>query len=184
MNPPKTFDSGLAAAYTQVYWRMIFSDSARNLTSSLVQHNPAENKMEPIVRTIVIQRPIEEVFELATCLLRCKVWRTGVVAAEKLTPGPAQVGSQYKHKIKFLGVTFDGTPTITVWDPPHRMAYEDHSGPVKYEAIFSFEPAAEGTQFTVNVSAEPGKSYMRFTDGLMHAGLVRQFDAALHSLKD
>ena len=140
--------------------------------------------MEPIIRTIVIQRPIEEVFDLATCLLRCKVWRPGIVAAEKLTPDAVQVGSRYKHQIKFLGVTFDSNPIITVWDPPHRMVYQDHSGPVKYEVIYSFEPAAEGTQLTLNVNAEPGKSYMHFADGLMRAALVRQFDSALHSLKD
>jgi hypothetical protein len=140
--------------------------------------------MEPIILTFVIQRPIAEVFDLATCLLRCKVWRPGVVEAEKLTPGEVQVGTRYRHQLKFLGVTYDSNPTITLWDPPHRMDYEDHSGPVKYEVSYSFEPTAEGTQFTMQVSGEPGKSYMHFDEELLRAALVRQFESAANSLKD
>src|SRR5687768_16148701 len=95
--------------------------------------------MEPFTKSIVIERSLDEVFDLASCLIRCTVWQSGIVAAEKLTEGPVGVGTTYRHQVKFLGTVAEINPTITVWDPSSRLEYQDQTARVPFGAVYSFE---------------------------------------------
>ena len=53
--------------------------------------------MEPLVHTITINRPVEEVFDVATCQQRCVIWRGPITLAKKTTDGPVDVGTSYEH---------------------------------------------------------------------------------------
>ena len=138
--------------------------------------------MEPLTKSVVIQRPIEEVFELTTCLVRCAVWQTLIVETEKETPGPVGVGTRYKHKAKYLGVTMETHPVITVWEPPYRMEYESMTSAATYHAAYVFEPEGDATRFTATLSADTSGIVLRVTEPFMRASLMRQFESDLEVL--
>jgi hypothetical protein len=139
--------------------------------------------MATITKSIVIKRPIEEVFDVATCLKRCVVWQASIVGSEKISEGPVGVGTRYRHQVKFLGIKSETHPVVTVWEPPHRMAYQDASGPSTFDVHFTCEPTPEGVKFTVNVSGEPKGVLANLTEPLLVPLLERQFESDLQALK-
>ena len=139
--------------------------------------------MEPVVQSIVIDRPIEEVFDVATCQERCVVWRGPIFATKKTSDGPVGVGSTFEHKVKFLGITVGASPVITAWEPPHRAEIENRSGPIKYDSTFTFEETEQGTSMTSHIQAETGGAFGHIPDRLVHSAMSRQHRADLQALK-
>ena len=141
--------------------------------------------MPTYTHSVVIDRPIDEVFKNATCLKGCVNWQASVVKTEQVGEGPAQVGARYKHNIKFMGRTFEAQPIITVYDPPHHFAHKDPNASVAYETFFDFEEVPEGTRFTIRVEVEPAQSFMgRVTLPIFLNAMGRQFDSDTSMLKE
>jgi uncharacterized protein YndB with AHSA1/START domain len=53
-----------------------------------------------IQRTILIHRPVEEVYAFATDFEKAHLWHDGLVVYEKLTPGALGVGTEFRQKYK------------------------------------------------------------------------------------
>ena len=140
--------------------------------------------MEPVVHSIVIKRPIEEVFDVATCQERCVVWRGPIVSAEKISDGPVEVGTTYQHQVKFLGVTVEATPVVTLWEPPYRAEFESKSGPATYYLKFTCEETPEGTKLTTVIEAELRGAFNHVPDILVHRAISRQHASDLESFKE
>jgi hypothetical protein len=140
--------------------------------------------MEPIVHSITINRPIEEVFDVATCQQRCVVWRGPITMSTKTTDGPVTVGTSYEHQVKFLGITLVARPVIKVWDPPHRAEIENKSGPISYILTFTCEAADGGTVLTTIIDAEIGGAFKHVMEGLAREAIMRQHGGDLETLKN
>jgi hypothetical protein len=141
--------------------------------------------MKPIVKSLVINRPIEEVYDVATCQRRCVVWQSGIVNAEKVTEGPAGVGSEYEHMSSFLGFRATNRPRITVWDPPYRFAVHSDGSASSYDVEMSFEEVEGGTRMTSTFTMEGANAMLsRFTEPLVRMGLERMTERDLNTLKE
>src|SRR5262245_51482933 len=139
--------------------------------------------MEPIVNSITINRPIEEVFDVATCQERCVVWRGPITVATKTSDGPVTVGTTYEHQVKFLGITLVARPVIRVWEPPHRAEIENKTGPVTYYLTFTCEATNGGTLLTTIIKAEIRGAFKNIMDDLVHQAIIRQHAGDLETLK-
>ena len=115
-------------------------------------------KME---HSVVIERPIDEVFELATCLRRCVVWRSALLTSTKTSDGPVGVGTTFDQEVRMLGKSRTNTAVITEYQPPCRFVYKHVSGMSAYEARFLFEPEGNGTRFTVDLEGEPASLWLK-----------------------
>jgi uncharacterized membrane protein len=114
-----------------------------------------------IEHSVVINRPVEEVFDVATCLRRCVVWRSAILASAKTSEGPVGVGTTFDQDVRVLGMTRTNTAVITAYEPPHLFAYEHVTGLNAYQARFTFQPENGGTRFTVTVDGEPHSAWLR-----------------------
>lgn len=140
--------------------------------------------MESFTRSIIIQHPIEEVFDLASCLIRCSVWQSTVVAAEKITQGPVGVGTTYRHQVKFLGTVSEIHPTITVWEPSRRMEFRDDAVQAPSGAVYTFEQVDGGTRFTATVTGDTTGKFVHYGETFARRALMRQYDADMQTLKE
>ena len=141
--------------------------------------------MSTYEHSVIIKRPIEDVFKNATCLKGCINWQASVLHAEQVGDDPLHVGSRYKHNIKFMGMTAQTQPEVTVLNPPYEFAFKDPTAPVYFETFFTFEPVAEGTRFTVRIESGLSQSFLgRIAMPLFLNALKRQFDTDMASLKD
>lgn len=104
--------------------------------------------------SIVINRPIDEVFRLQTDLGRYKDWQDGLVEAAWTSPGPAGVGSTYKFITANAGMRFELPGEIIEWDPPRGWKWKARSGPITIEGGYRFEPTGQGTKLTMFSDSE------------------------------
>lgn len=140
--------------------------------------------MDSVAGSIVINRPIEEVFDVATCLERCVVWRGPIISTEKLTDGAVTIGTTYRHEVKFLGITVEAQPVITAWNPPYTSEYKNDDGPIKYHGTMICESAGQGTKLTAMIDAQPQGAFRHIPETLVHRAITRQLEGDLQSLKE
>jgi uncharacterized protein YndB with AHSA1/START domain len=104
-------------------------------------------------RTIMIDRPADQVFAFFTNPGNDKKWRSGV--KEIATQGPGGVGSTIHQVVK--GPAGRGIPAdieITAYEPPSRYAFKVVAGPVRPVGEFRFTPSGSGTEVSMSLTAE------------------------------
>ncbi len=135
--------------------------------------------------SIVIQRPIDDVFKNATCLRGCVNWQTAIVSSEKLDPGPTEVGSRFHHVVKFLGMNSETHPEVLRMNPPYEFAYSDPDARFPFETRFLFEEVPEGTLFTIHLHGEIDQTLLgKIAKPILERAIVRQLEADLTALKE
>lgn len=95
--------------------------------------------------TIEIERPINEVFEVATCRRRCAVW-LHIPSSRLDGDGPARVGSTFTGGYHFLGITYPFRAIITELDAPLSFAFKTIEGH-EMSGGYTFTPTERGTRF-------------------------------------
>jgi uncharacterized protein YndB with AHSA1/START domain len=138
-----------------------------------------------IEKSVVINRPIAEVFDTATCMESCINWWTTVKEATKITPGPTAVGTEYRHISRFMGIAVEARPVITVLDAPRHFAYQSRTPNVALDMDFQFEEVEGGTKMTIKLIAQPSENIVSQTMlPLLTSAAERQFDNDMLALKE
>jgi uncharacterized protein YndB with AHSA1/START domain len=100
--------------------------------------------MAPIVSSIEIARPPEEVFAYATDPARFGEWQDDVVGVRVEGGGPPGVGSRFTTVRRVGGAERTMTQEITEASAPRRWAARAVDGPVRPNATVTVEPLGDG----------------------------------------
>jgi uncharacterized protein YndB with AHSA1/START domain len=101
--------------------------------------------------TVVIERPVEEVFAFTTDPHNESLWQSTSLETEQMTEGEVDVGTTFRNTSKFLGRRIESTYQVTENDPPHKQCVRITSGPLPGSGCYLYEPADGGsTRFTQN----------------------------------
>ena len=73
--------------------------------------------------SVVINRPIDEVWAFLSDPFNMPRWRGSRLAVRMTSPGPMGVDSTVQHRIVLFGLETQITHTVTEWDPPHAFAW-------------------------------------------------------------
>jgi uncharacterized protein YndB with AHSA1/START domain len=116
---------------------------------------PQEATMPSAHRTVVIARPIGQVFAFFTDPANDQKWRAHVkeISAE----GPLAVGSRIHQVV--AGPGGRGIPAdieVTALEPEARYAFSGVAGPVRPKGEFRFQPTEGGTEVTMSLDADLG----------------------------
>lgn len=106
-------------------------------------------------RTVVVDRPIDEVFAFFTTLSNDPKWRPHV--KEISGPQPPTVGSR-RHQV-VSGPRGRGIPAdieVTAYEPPHRYGFRVVAGPVRPQGEFRLTAVGPTTEVTLSLSAVLG----------------------------
>ena len=99
--------------------------------------------MTKIEHSVVINRPVEEVFEFMANPENTPLW-AGVVREIKLTSeGPIGVGTTYNVVIELLGRRIESNTEFTEYKPNSKFSTKDTSSPMPMETSATFK-AVEG----------------------------------------
>ncbi|MDX1664945.1 MAG: SRPBCC family protein [Candidatus Promineifilaceae bacterium] len=109
-----------------------------------------------IEESILIDRPIEAVWEYTTDIHNFPQWQTDVKEIRKLTEGPVGAGTRAVDVREMFGRKMEQTMEITTFDPPHRFEARSVEGPMEVEVAYLFEPAGDSTRVKTVVDGEPG----------------------------
>jgi uncharacterized protein YndB with AHSA1/START domain len=107
-----------------------------------------------VAHTLLIKRPIEDVFAAATNLPLSVAWRSAICGATQTSAGPLGVGATFSQEVEIMGTRRTNTAIVTKFDPPYCFAYELVAGFVHHATRFTLEPERDGTRFTMTVEGE------------------------------
>ncbi|MEM7125341.1 MAG: SRPBCC family protein [Chloroflexota bacterium] len=99
-----------------------------------------------VKHTIIINRPIDQVFAFVTDLQNETRWQPEIKSVT--LEGPLQIGSTFREARVTFGRTFDWHFRITELDPPNRITIDTISGTARYRGSRIFEAMADGTKVT------------------------------------
>jgi uncharacterized membrane protein len=138
--------------------------------------------MISIVESIIIQRPIEDVFAFMSETKNLPLWQTDVLEARHSPEGPVQVGTQVTLVRVMMGRTIEATTAISEYAPPTRYAFKSTSGP-EITGVNSCEATAEGTKFTTTFDLQTGGVFS-LADPLVGRTIQRSVERDLATLKE
>lgn len=101
--------------------------------------------MAPIVSSIEIARPPEEVFSYATDPSRFADWQYDVLSVRIEAGSPLGVGSRFTTTRRIGRAERTMTQEITEIDPPRSWAARGVAGPIRPNASIAIEPINDGS---------------------------------------
>jgi uncharacterized protein YndB with AHSA1/START domain len=110
--------------------------------------------MAPIVSTIEIARPPEEVFAYITDPSRFPEWQEDVLRAGMQDDRPPAVGSRFTTTRRIGRVEQTTTQEITEISPPKRWVVRGVDGPFRPNAAITVEPLGDGTRSRVRIELD------------------------------
>ncbi len=101
--------------------------------------------------TVVIDRPIEEVFAFLADGENDPKFSPRVLEIRKTTAGPPGVGTVYASTVKDVGVKTQREFRLTEFEPPTKIRWSETSknAVTAPEGGYDLQPAGEGTELTV-----------------------------------
>jgi uncharacterized membrane protein len=139
--------------------------------------------MLKIETSIVINRPIEEVFAFTTNFENQPKWQSRLLEVKKTSEGPIGVGTTWRGVAMFLGQRIENNTVMTEYVPNQAYAGKSTSGPVPAEARLTYEPVEGGTRLGFTLEAQPG-GFFKLAEPLLNGLFKRQTEADLATLKD
>ena len=103
--------------------------------------------------SVIIHRPLTEVFAILSNVENNMRWRTGMIAAQKISTGPIGVGTTYRMINSIFGRRIDGEAVVSEYELNQKYATVNKSG-LPIETKRTFEPVNGGTKVTFAVKTE------------------------------
>jgi uncharacterized membrane protein len=138
--------------------------------------------MHKLETTIVINRPIEDVFNYTTDINKHAEWRENLVEAKLTSPGSAQEGATYVYTMKFMGQKIETVSEVIEHQEPTNYKWKATNGPFPLSGSMSFEPAPDGTRVTERIEAEPG-GFFKLAEPVILRQQRSQMEQSLQNLK-
>jgi uncharacterized protein YndB with AHSA1/START domain len=111
--------------------------------------------MAPIVETLEIARPPDEVFAYVTDPSRFAEWQQNVVSGAVVGDGPAAIGTRCRTTRRIGGNERTTTQEITELAPPRRWAVRGIDGPIRTNVGVTIEPLDQNrSRLTITLDFE------------------------------
>ena len=133
-------------------------------------------------KSILINRPQQEVFDFVMNLENDPKWQGSIESVEQTSNGKIGAGSTWRYFTKFLGRKAETEIQLTSYDPPNGASVKTVNGPVPFENTYKFESNGNGTQMTISGQAEIG-GFFKLAEGLAGKQLEKQMEADAAALK-
>jgi len=137
--------------------------------------------MFKIEKTVVINKPLEEVFAYTWDHRNDAKWQSGIVST-KYQDGELKVGSQFTAVRKFMGREVEGTVEITALEKNKRYAAKSIDGPMKFDMDVTYEGANGSTTMTTSINGDAG-SFFKIAEGMVAKNLEKSLGDDLNKLK-
>jgi uncharacterized membrane protein len=141
------------------------------------------DEMVKVETSVVINRPIGEVFEFVVNPESGPQWESWLLEARKTSRGPMGVGATWQEVRQFLGRRIESTNEVTEYEPNKRFWFKSASGPFPVEGGYTFEPIEGGTRVTVTGQGDTG-GFFKLADPIVARMVKRQIEADSANLKE
>ena len=139
--------------------------------------------MAKIETSIVINRPVEEVFAVVTNVENNPKWSSAFIEAKKTSAGPIGVGTTWRIVGKLFGQRIETEQECTEYGPNRKFAQKSKAGPIPVQTQQTFEPVEGGTRVSIDGTIEPG-GFFKLAEPLFANMIKRTVEADFANLKD
>ena len=139
--------------------------------------------MIKVEKSIVIDRPTQEVFAYVSDHTNAPRWQRGLLEVHRETEGPIGVGTRHTLVRVFMGRRMEASNEFTQYEPNRLVSFKITGDSVAGQGWYVVEPAGPGhTKLTSRIEMRP-LGLVRLAQPLMAAGLKREVVANLRDLK-
>ncbi len=139
--------------------------------------------MTTIERSIVIDRPMDEVFEFVHDATKDTMWQTTLVESQTLTEGPVRVGTKVREVRRFLSVRQELTRELTEYKPATKSSFRTVSGPVPMTGAYILEQVDSATKLTATGELD-AHGFFKLAEPVFAQMAGRELEASLGHLND
>jgi uncharacterized membrane protein len=132
--------------------------------------------------SIIIHRPVDEVFTFATDLQNERQWQPEIESLELPPEKPLRVGSVFTEVRRTFGRRYTWRFQVTAFEPGKIFRIESVAGTMPYKGSRLFEAVPEGTRLT-EVGELQTSGIFKLFDPLMVRLATKSQDIAFHRLK-
>ena len=135
--------------------------------------------------SVVIDRPIDEVWAFIFEPFNIPHWGGGRLAFRVKSPGALGLGSSLEQRVVFFGFESVLRTVVTEWDPPNTMTHSTrHAGRLirSASAGLTLEATAAGTRVTRVFKLEP-RGILKLVLPIVSPFVRRRGDAQTRNLK-
>ena len=111
--------------------------------------------MAKIEGEIIIDRPVDVVFDYVADQSNEPQYNPQMVRAQKITPGPVSEGTQFRSAVASRGRTTEMLIEVTKYDRPTLLSSTTTMQQADISYTLSFEPAAGGTRMQWSAQVRP-----------------------------
>jgi uncharacterized protein YndB with AHSA1/START domain len=104
---------------------------------------------------IVINRPVEEVFDFVADERNEPRYNPRMLRVEKLSPGPVGLGSRFRAEMRTRPRPMEMTTEFTGYERPRRLASTTRMSRMDIRGTLSFDPVPGGTRMRWSWELEP-----------------------------
>jgi len=133
--------------------------------------------------SVVIKRPVEEVFSFVNDPANETLWSSGQVESSQISEGQVGVGTIMREVYRILGKRIEYTYEITEYEPNNRYSCKSISGLFPWQGTFTFESVKGGTKVIMASEFQIG-GFFKLAEPIVIRMAKRQFEADFHNLKD
>lgn len=136
-------------------------------------------------QSIVIDRPVNEVFAYMDDISREHEWQSQLVEADQTPAGATAVGSRKRYVSEFMGKRLQNTYVVEQYDPNERIVCRttpdsvlDATSDIRWEAVDG------GTRVTMALSGAAAGALRFVPAKMLEAKFAQEVDATLARLKE
>ena len=111
--------------------------------------------MASFENTVIIPRPVEEVFAFLADFENVPEWNYAIVETTKVSPGPVGVGTTY-HQTRSIPSRSEESFEVTAFEAPRRLEIQGQIGPFRARVGYMLEPT--GTETRLRNAVDLGSS--------------------------
>jgi hypothetical protein len=144
---------------------------------------PSMAGMSRIERSILINRPLREVFEFVHDPSKDVMWQTTLVESKPLTGGRLRPGAQVREVRRFLGSNVETTREVTAYSPPLASSFRTVSGPLPFAGSYALASESGATKLTATGEID-GHGFFKLAESVFARMAGRELETSLRHLKD
>jgi len=133
--------------------------------------------------SIIIQRPVEEVFAFVADQRNAPEWQSGLLEVRRTDEGPLGVGATHAVVRKFMGRRMEVNNEYVTYEPNTQVTFKSTAGPMPFEFSYLTESTPAGTRLTGKMEMQAA-GFMGLAEPLIGASLKREMRAGFGELKD
>jgi hypothetical protein len=131
---------------------------------------------------IVINRPVEEVFDFVADERNEPRYNPRMLRSELLSPGPVRLGSRFRAVMRSRPRRTTMTTQFTGYQRPRRLALRSHLSAMEIHASLTFDPVPGGTRMRWSWEVEPHGPFKLMSPLVVRVG-ARQERSIWENLK-